>query len=127
MQKNQFEQNDNIDNDKKNNPPIDIVYTLFMKTYFYLGIFGAIPYFFLHFSPSELTNIAFNPDKFLLFFTIIALFVLLLMDLIGMNTSYLDRISRLITLILTIIAGICSIFLFFYTKTSLLYCNIQPL
>jgi hypothetical protein len=101
---------------KLDSPQIDFVYSLFMKLFFYLGILGFIPYFFLHLSPYELTNLSFNSVRFLIIFGSAALFILFTLDLIGMNSMFLDRISRLITLIFTIVGFVASIVLFSLTR-----------
>ncbi len=104
---------------KENNDkslPVDKVYNIFMKIFFYFGLFGFIPYFFLHVSSSELPLTDFNSFEFFIIFESSTFLVLLIMDVIGMNTSYLDRISRLITLIMVGTGIGAAIYLYILTQ-----------
>ncbi|QEE15655.2 hypothetical protein DSAG12_01482 [Promethearchaeum syntrophicum] len=87
----------------------DFVYNFCMKLFFYLGMICFIPYFII----LNILTTPFFPDssnKILIYGLIIGtLFLLFIMDNIGMHSSFIDRISRLITLILTVVGASLSI------------------
>ncbi len=102
------------------NENYDFVYNFFMKLYFYLGMICYIPYFII----SNILNPPFFPDSSneILSYGLIlgTLFLSFIMDNFGMHSSFIDRISRLITLILTLIGASLSIFIFLIPKLNLI-------
>jgi hypothetical protein len=102
------------------NENYDFVYNFFMKLYFYLGIVCYIPYFII----LNILNTSFFSDssnEILTYGLILGtLFILFIMDNIGMHSSFIDRISRLITLILTLIGASLSIFILLIPKLDIL-------
>ena len=98
----------------------DIVYNFCMKLYFYLGMICYIPYFII---PNILNTPFFSDssNEILTYGLILGtLFLLFIMDNFGMHSSFIDRISRLITLILTLIGAFLSIIIFLIPKIDIL-------
>ena len=97
----------------------DFVYNFFMKLYFYLGMVCYIPYFII----INILNTPFFPDssnEILTYGLILGTqIILFIMDNFGMHSSFIDRISRLITLLLTLIGASLSIFILFIPKLDL--------
>ena len=97
----------------------DFVYNFCMKFYFYLGMICYIPYFII----LNILNTPFFPDSSneILTYGLImgTLFLLFIMDNIGMHSSFIDRISRLITLLLTLIGASLSIFILIIPKLDI--------
>ncbi|WP_457917176.1 hypothetical protein [Candidatus Lokiarchaeum ossiferum] len=83
-----------------------------MKIYYYLGLVCFFPYITIKISQITLENIDFNVFSRIIIFESSILVIIFVMDYLSMKTSYLDRISRLITLIFSITGAIASIFLF---------------
>ncbi|MHA1720347.1 MAG: hypothetical protein ACTSWX_13995 [Promethearchaeota archaeon] len=98
----------------------DSVYNFFMKLYFYIGMVCYIPYLVINFifnSPD------FSDQTFkIISISLIAgpILILFIMDNFGMYSSFIDRISRLITLILTLIGAFLSLFILFIPKLDFL-------
>ena len=95
---------------------IDGVFSFLMKFFFYYGLVCFVPYIILKGSNISFENLDFNALKSITWIVIFVLAVLFAMDIIGMYSSFLDRISRLITLIFTVIGAITSIILFIITR-----------
>ena len=115
---------------KTNNIPessenYDFVYNFCMKLYFYLGMICFIPYFII----TNVLSLPFFPDssnKILIYGLIIGtLFLLFILDNIAMHSSFIDRISRLITLILTLLGASLSILIFFIPKIDSISINAE--
>ncbi len=105
------------------NENYDIVYNFFMKLYFYLGMVCYIPYFII---PNILETPFFSDsgNEVLTYGLILGtLFLLFIMDNIGMHSSFIDRISRLITLILTLVGAALSIFILLIPKLDINFTN----
>ncbi|MHA1648226.1 MAG: hypothetical protein ACTSVL_11680 [Promethearchaeota archaeon] len=101
---------------------IDPLFSLLSKIYFYLGLFVCIPYLILSSKSNYIPNLGGFSPHVLWIFLAGAFLVLFAMDNIAMVTSFIDRISRLLVLIFTIIGAISSGILFWliYTNNTLI-------
>lgn len=79
--------------------PLDKVFDFLMKIYFYLGLVGYLPYFLIHSLYFFPVNSTLSTLTIIIFLAIGELLLLFFMDMIGMQSTYLDRISRLVPLI----------------------------
>ncbi|TFH31423.1 MAG: hypothetical protein E4G98_00040 [Promethearchaeota archaeon] len=98
--------------------PIDHVFDFLMKLYFYLGFTGYLPYFLiqsLRFFPLNG-----NTNTLTIIVIIIGgeLLIFFLMDIFGMQSNFLDRISRLIPLIMVLLGAIAMIWQFILITSS---------
>ncbi|MHA1745119.1 MAG: hypothetical protein ACTSWW_03900, partial [Promethearchaeota archaeon] len=100
-------------NKEKETQRIDRTYSVLMKLFYYLGLSVFLPYLIIQIAQKSGLGYTYASIRFFIGFTTGDLLMFLLMDYIGMKSSYLDRISRLITLIVSIVAALISGALFF--------------
>jgi hypothetical protein len=95
---------------------VDGIFDFFMKLFFYQGLVVFLPFFIINianYSPNILndSNISTTVTYGLIFMA-----VLISMDIFGIQSLYLDRISRLITAIAAFLGAMITIFLLIVTN-----------
>ncbi|MHA1612067.1 MAG: hypothetical protein ACTSVZ_08350 [Promethearchaeota archaeon] len=102
--------------------PIDHVFDFLMKLYFYLGFTAYLPYFLIqslkYFPLGSDDPQAFTTSTIIITVIIGELLVLFLMDILGMQSNFLDRISRLIPLIMVLLGAGSLIYQFILITSS---------
>ncbi len=101
--------------------PLDHVFDFLMKLYFYLGFTAYLPYFLIqslqHFPLNSDTH-TFATSTIIIIIICGELLILFLMDIFGMQSNFLDRISRLIPLIMVLLGASSMIYQFILISSS---------